>query len=33
MLFLSGGGRQAKGCVKNAKLSDTGGRGELGRQS
>lgn len=33
MLFLPGGGRQAKGCVKNGKLSDTGGRGELGRQT
>lgn len=33
MLFLPGGGREAKDCVKNGKLSDTGGRGELGRQS
>lgn len=29
MLFLPGGGRQAKGCVKNGKLSDTGGRGRI----
>lgn len=33
MLFLPGGGREAKDCVKDGKLSDTGGRGELGRQS
>lgn len=29
MLFLPGGGRQAKGCVKNGKLSDTGGEGGI----
>lgn len=30
MLLLPGGGRQAKDCTKNGKLSDTGGGGGEG---